>query len=140
MSPLASLSTVIGFLVMLGILFWPERGILSSLRRNKLLAQRVMREDALKHLYKFELDGFVPTLESIAGALQIPTDTVTSLLAELEEAELVLCKGGSCQLTQEGRDYALHIIRVHRLWERHLAERTGFGELEWHRQAETKTG
>ncbi len=118
-------------------LYWPERGWLAYQRRNRDFAHRVLREDALKHLYKFEVEGFVSTLESVAGALQTSTDRVALLLVELEDAELTVCQGGTCHLTPAGRDYALHIIRVHRLWERHLAERTGFGELEWHRQAES---
>jgi DtxR family Mn-dependent transcriptional regulator len=39
-------------------------------------------------------------------------------------------------LTDEGRSYALRIIRVHRLWEQHLADETGLREIEWHAEAE----
>ena len=33
-------------------------------------------------------------------------------------------------------DYALRIVRVHRLWEQHLAEETGLGHASWHGKAE----
>jgi DtxR family Mn-dependent transcriptional regulator len=39
-------------------------------------------------------------------------------------------------LTSTGRDYALRVIRAHRLWERYLAEETGFHEADWHDIAE----
>ena len=40
------------------------------------------------------------------------------------------------RLTDEGRRYALRIVRTHRLWERYLAEETGVTEAEWHSEAE----
>jgi DtxR family Mn-dependent transcriptional regulator len=39
-------------------------------------------------------------------------------------------------LTPEGRDYALRIIRAHRLLERYLADETGYHEATWHDIAE----
>ncbi len=45
-------------------------------------------------------------------------------------------QGGEFHLTPAGRNYALHIIRVHRLWERYLADETGYLATEWHDQAE----
>jgi DtxR family Mn-dependent transcriptional regulator len=44
-------------------------------------------------------------------------------------------EGGEPRLTA-GREAALHVIRAHRLWERHLADDTGFAEAEWHQLAE----
>jgi DtxR family Mn-dependent transcriptional regulator len=39
-------------------------------------------------------------------------------------------------LTQQGRSYALRVLRTHRLWERYLADRTGVSPSEWHPRAE----
>jgi DtxR family Mn-dependent transcriptional regulator len=39
-------------------------------------------------------------------------------------------------LTPDGRSYALQIVRAHRLWERYLADETGFDETKWHAKAE----
>ena len=93
-------------------------------------------EDTLKHIYKCELDGLRPTLESIAGALHITRDLVAELLAEIQENQLLQIVGDEFRLTSSGQDYALRIIRAHRLWERHLADETGFAEEEWHHSAE----
>ncbi|MFN2210864.1 MAG: DtxR family transcriptional regulator, partial [Candidatus Promineifilaceae bacterium] len=49
---------------------------------------------------------------------------------------LVHTEQGEITLTANGRDAALHIIRAHRLWERYLAEETGFSEQTWHEHAE----
>ncbi len=50
--------------------------------------------------------------------------------------EFVKVEGDLLKLTKEGRQYALKIIRVHRLWEKYLAEKTGFDKTEWHDRAE----
>jgi DtxR family Mn-dependent transcriptional regulator len=42
------------------------------------------------------------------------------------------------RLTNKGRQYALRLIRIHRLWEHYLAERTGISESEWHGQADQR--
>ena len=39
-------------------------------------------------------------------------------------------------LTPEGCSYALRVIRIHRLLESYLAERTGVDESEWHQRAD----
>jgi DtxR family Mn-dependent transcriptional regulator len=93
-------------------------------------------EDALKHLYDCEYKKLVCTSQSIAGALSISADDATELLARLEGLSLIRSEGAGFMLTQEGRSYALRIIRVHRLWERYLADETGTKETDWHPQAE----
>ena len=98
--------------------------------------KRVLLEDALKHLYMAGLNQHPPTLLSIAGALHITTDRAALLLAELAEHKLVRFENGEFPLTSDGQTYALNIIRAHRLWERHLADQTGFSESEWHDRAE----
>jgi DtxR family Mn-dependent transcriptional regulator len=49
---------------------------------------------------------------------------------------LLQVDGNAFELTARGRDSALHILRAHRLWERYLAEETGYVEAEWHDRAE----
>jgi DtxR family Mn-dependent transcriptional regulator len=58
------------------------------------------------------------------------------ILGNLEKNELIFREGTEIRLTPSGRDYALRIIRAHRLYERYLAEETGYEESEWHDQAE----
>lgn len=38
-------------------------------------------------------------------------------------------------LTDTGRSYALRVIRVHRIWERYLADQTGISPIDWHDEA-----
>jgi DtxR family transcriptional regulator, Mn-dependent transcriptional regulator len=135
-NPLIAL--VIGALVVAAgaLLFWPEKGLFNRWQRSRRVTQRVLSEDALKHIHEAQLQGQRPTLQSIAGALQISPNRAADLVADLDQRGLLTIVGDEPRLTPEGREAALHVIRAHRLWERHLAEDTGFAEAEWHQLAE----
>jgi len=122
--------------IILLVLFWPRRGILPRWQRERRMTKRVLSEDALKHIYNRELEGRHPSMESIAGALNISLNETAELFAQMEADELVQVKEGNIHLTAKGREAALHIIRAHRLWERYLAEETGYSEEAWHEQAD----
>jgi DtxR family transcriptional regulator, Mn-dependent transcriptional regulator len=134
--PLVAL--IIGVLLMVGALgmFWPKRGLLARWQETARVNQRVRTEDALKHIHKCEMHGRRPTLESLAGALQLSTDDVAQLLDRMQSHGLIQAASGDFSLTPDGRESALHIVRAHRLWERYLADQTGYSEQEWHEQAE----
>lgn len=100
------------------------------------MTERVLIEDALKHIHNFELSGDRPTVESIAGALQLSTKEAADLVASIEANELAKREGNVLQLTADGRQSALHILRAHRLWEHYLADATGYAEDEWHSKAD----
>jgi len=63
---------------------------------------------------------------------------VAALFSELERRDFAVLVDGAPQLTARGRDYALHIVRAHRLWESYLAERTGYAPDDWHRRSEQR--
>ena len=118
------------------VVFWPRRGLAARLRRSRLMTNRIVTEDALKHLHNFEMAGRRPTVESLAGALHVTVNEASSVLNTMEAGGLVVVKNGDFRLTPQGRESALHIIRAHRLWERYLADKTGYTEVEWHQQAD----
>jgi DtxR family Mn-dependent transcriptional regulator len=118
------------------LIVWPERGVAARIKRTRQISARVLAEDALKHIHSYEMKGQQATLESLAGALQISRDQVAGLLANAEADGLLTSESGELRLTPEGRSAALHIIRAHRLWERYLADQTGYEATHWHEQAE----
>ncbi|HXE71586.1 MAG TPA: iron dependent repressor, metal binding and dimerization domain protein, partial [Candidatus Nitrosotenuis sp.] len=115
---------------------WPRRGLLDWWRRLQATSQRVLIEDALKFLERSRAEGHEASLEGVAGVLGISTGRAASLLAEMERRELLDSRSGRLELTPEGRRYALQIQRAHRLWERYLADETGYDESEWHDRAD----
>lgn len=128
---------VVAAVILFGLItFWPRRGLYPFWKRISQKSQRVMSEDALKHIFNTGVEGEHASLASLAGALQLPLGRTADLLADMEKRGLITYQGGILHLTPDGKRYALHIIRAHRLWERYLAEETGYAAKEWHRRAE----
>ncbi len=98
--------------------------------------ERILTEDVLKHIYKCEQEGRRPTLESIAGVLQISPNEANELVSKMTQKHLLELVENVFRLTSAGQFYALQVIRAHRLWERYLADETGFAETDWHAQAD----
>lgn len=137
-NPLLNL-IITGLLAGLGMwLFWPEKGLFWRWQRTRQMTRRVLMEDALKRIHHSLYHGRRPTMQSIAGALHISIDKAADLLTEMQTHGLVTFEGDGFDLTAQGRDYALHIIRAHRLWERYLADKTGFDAAVWHTQSERR--
>ena len=136
LDPLISILIGIGIVALGVLLFWPEKGLLARYREVRSITDRVLREDALKHIQKLDFTGRSASLQSVAGALEVDANRVVSVLAEMEESGLIDREGNHLTLTDEGREVAMNIIRAHRLWEQYLAEQTGYHQSEWHAQAE----
>jgi len=115
---------------------WPRSGIAARIASYRRLGSRVLAEDALKHVYHCEASGRTASIESLAGALDVPQSRAVAVVRDLTTRELLRQTGREFAPTDAGRAYAVHVIRSHRLWERYLADRTGVGPAEWHEQAE----
>ncbi|GIK56386.1 MAG: hypothetical protein HND44_06805 [Chloroflexi bacterium] len=135
-NPLIALLIGTAVVAVLLLLFLPERGLYWRWQQTGRLTQRVLTEDALKFIHKAEMRGEKPTLAAIAGTLHISQNDTAVLLTDMQNEQLLTVQQGQIQLTPPGREAALHIIRAHRLWERHLAEETGYDQAEWHGRAE----
>ncbi|MBT8337025.1 MAG: DtxR family transcriptional regulator [Gemmatimonadetes bacterium] len=124
-------------LLLTALLFRPRHGWVLRLVRRLRTGEREALEDALKHLYKSRRSGAVASLESLAGALEVPRSRVVRIMESLATRGLVHADD-PLTLTDEGSVYALQIIRTHRLWERFLADRTGTAPGDWHDRAEMR--
>jgi DtxR family Mn-dependent transcriptional regulator len=135
-NPVFALSVFAVVVAVLAVLFWPRWGLIPRLRRMSHLSERVLLEDALKHVYTCESIGRECSLESLAGQLEVSTGRAADLLSMLAETRQVRNEEMGPRLTDAGRDSALRLVRTHRLWERYLADRTGVPAGEWHEEAE----
>ncbi|WKZ34269.1 MAG: iron dependent repressor, metal binding and dimerization domain protein [Anaerolineales bacterium] len=124
------------FTVTIWVIFRPEQGAFWRWQRAQKLTTKVFQEDALKHIHQCEIDGDKPSIKSLAGALNTSPDEIAKILDTLASHELLEFQGTEFHLTSAGRDYALRIIRAHRLYERYLADETGYNETDWHDRAE----
>ena len=95
-------------------------------------------EDCLKHLYKCEYAGRSSSVDSVAGSVEVSRSRAVHLLRRLEELDYARAVPDGFVLTENGREYATHIVRTHRLLERYLADRTGVPPEDWHGEAERR--
>jgi DtxR family Mn-dependent transcriptional regulator len=72
------------------ILFLPGKGLLAKNKRLNRSNERVLVEDALKHLYDCEYTETSCSINSIAGNLSITGDKAARLLEKLEKMGLLL--------------------------------------------------
>lgn len=134
--PLLALAVFCGLVALLALLFWPRRGVVARVQQMIHLSERVLLEDALKHVYTCESVGRTCSLESLAGRLEVSRGRAADLLSQLAASGLTRHTESGPELTDEGRASALQLVRSHRLWERYLADRTGVPAGEWHQEAE----
>lgn len=135
-SPIIALSIFALLVIILIGIFIPKVGLIAKYKNISMNTKRVQLEDALKHLYDNEQSGLNSTLNSIAGNLNISVEKASKIADNLKKMKLISLSDQSLKLSEGGKNYALRIVRVHRLWENYLAEETGFKELDWHDEAE----
>lgn len=136
--PLLSLVVLAAVLVTAAVLLWPGTGLAWRWRRGLAASDRVEVEDALKHIWDGEYRQRPATLESLAGVLGLTGRAAADLVDRLGRLDLVDHDESTLRLTPEGRREALRVIRIHRLWERYLADETGLDAREWHAHAERR--
>ncbi len=105
------------------------------LRERKALQQRAQVEDALKYLLEREIEGHPTTAEALADALHLSRSKTLRLVEEMRSRGLVGTRDTALTLTPEGREWALHVLRAHRLWERYLADEARLPLEQVHREA-----
>lgn len=121
-------------LVGLSYLFYSTDVFKWLINRNERMKTEI--EDVLKQLYHVEYSGRKASLNAMAGALKINDRRLVSLIEHMAGMGLITVNQNTIALTDDGKDYALRIIRVHRLWEKYLSEKTGIDKSEWHKRAE----
>jgi DtxR family Mn-dependent transcriptional regulator len=133
--PLAML--IAGLIIILtGIWFyWPVKGGLAFFARLHKNNKRVLVEDALKFIFDCEYNKINCDVNSLAGHLNISVDKSGQLIDSLSSLELISVTNQLVTLTGTGRSNALRIVRVHRIWERYLADETSVSQTEWHDEA-----
>lgn len=135
-NPVTALLVGVGVVAAAVVLLWPVRGWLWRSLRALRATERVLIEDALKHLFDFEYNDREANLQSLSGALAVSGNRAAEILGRLQAQELVEIEDRGYRLTAEGRRYALRIVRIHRLWERYLSDETGLDPAAWHNEAE----
>lgn len=129
---------IVFFIIMLVvyILFRPTKGWYWIIKNNFKTNEKIVIEDILKQLYHFENSGNKVDTKTLVQVLKFNNNQIIDVIKKMTINDLIYFEKDVLKLTEKGRDYALRIVRVHRLWERFLADKTGFDKKEWHDRAE----
>jgi DtxR family transcriptional regulator, Mn-dependent transcriptional regulator len=133
-----AISLLIFFLagILVFLLFRSGNGLYWRLKRGIKQDTKIIIEDILKMLYHAEYNNEQISVNGIFDKLHSGRKHLLEILKKIEAEGLINTTDDTVKLSQAGRDYALKIIRAHRLWEKYLSEETGYDKLDWHNKAE----
>jgi manganese/zinc/iron transport system permease protein len=127
-----------GVLFLATFLFAPRYGFLSRFASRTLLSLKIIRDDIIGILYRFQElapAGAQPVeKEHLRQALKSGT-SVKIALWDLIRRKKVRRSGNGYILTEGGFKDGRSLIRSHRLWESYLCNTLGACETEVHQQA-----
>ena len=135
-SPAIYLLLFVLIILLLTLLFYPKKGVYWRIINSLKQDNKVLIEDILKKLYHAEDNGNNLTSNDVIDAINSSPKKILETITDMETKNLINFKNGAIKLSETGLDYALKIIRVHRLWEKYLSEKTGFAKKDWHEIAE----
>ena len=135
-NPTIALAVFFALSILAYLLFRPNKGWFWLIRNNSVSNDIIVVEDVLKLLYHNENADKHLNINDIIRTLKYNDKIILECINKMSDHELIGIQGDSVKLTKSGSDYALRIVRAHRLWEKFLAEKTGFKESEWHERAE----
>jgi DtxR family Mn-dependent transcriptional regulator len=134
-NPLITL--VIGLLLILfgAMLFWPKKGLFFRWQNQKILSEKVLREHIAKDIQKRSLEGDQLDIKALALLNQVDEEKIVRVISGMKNGGFIIEDGNYFKLTESGQELATRVIRAHRIYERYLADHTGFDEIEWHEKA-----
>jgi len=135
-NPITALSIFFVIAIVLFFFFKPTKGWFWIIKKNIRSSEKVIIEDILKQLYHFENSGNKVDMKTLVQVLDFNHSRILDAINKMTINDLIFFESDVLKLTETGREYALRIVRVHRLWERFLADKTGFSKEEWHDRAE----
>jgi DtxR family Mn-dependent transcriptional regulator len=128
------------FFLLIAILWWffrPIKGWFWQLKNQSQINEKIIIEDVLKQIYHFETSGQKVDMKTLIQILNYSNHKLIEALNIMGIKHLITNNPNEIKLTESGREYALRIVRVHRLYEKYLAEKTGFHKTEWHDMADS---
>lgn len=103
---------------------------------SKKTDQSIINEDILKLLYKSNEEGLKVQTNDLSKLIHYSIEEIKNSVSYLLNAEQVVKNDNHLFLTNTGEVKAITLIRRHRIYEKYLAEKTGFSKSSWHRKAE----
>ena len=137
-NPITALLFFFGISLLLFVVFRPKRGVYFLLKKLYQQKDKTIIEDILKLLYHNQSANNSITTNDLTNALNFSNSLIIESIKKMMDKKLIELENDTYKVTSKGNEYALQIIRAHRLWEKYLSEKTGFHKKEWHERAEEK--
>ncbi len=135
-SPLQTLLIFFITVLIVYLIFRPTNGWFWIVKKNRRTNEKTITEDVLKQIYHSENSLRDIDINNLTSTLDFDDDLIIKTINRMTANKLIFVEKDFLKLSESGREYALRIVRVHRLWEKYLAEKTGFDKKEWHDRAE----
>ncbi|MFN3192935.1 MAG: metal ABC transporter permease [Aureliella sp.] len=132
------MAAVAGAILLLAVVFSPKHGIASRYIRRLLLARRILSDDIVALLYRWEENGKQDKLgpNEIAKLLLTNSWTLGVAISKLVRGGDLAKQQELLTLTAQGRIRAQNLVRSHRLWESYLQDYAGVDPAKVHVPAE----
>jgi manganese/zinc/iron transport system permease protein len=131
---------VLGSIFLLVMLFAPAHGVVSKLVQRFRLSMRILRENILGLLWRVDemrkAGKNVDPAEMLHKAFGVRPMTTKFALKQLRLSGAIELKDHHHVLTEEGREQAASLVRVHRLWEAYLEKYLNLKPDHLHPQAD----
>lgn len=137
-NPLSYLLAFVAIIVLLFFVLRPNKGLLHQIIKYFKFNDRVILEDILKYLYKRDIDLQTNNISTLFLDLKYSKNKIKDTLDKMLNTGLITIHEEVISLSVSGNQYALRILRAHRLWEKYLSEKTGYDSKDWHNIAEEK--
>jgi manganese/zinc/iron transport system permease protein len=128
-------------ILLVSLMFAPQRGMLWASLRERAVAARIRRENLLKDLYRWGENSGGTWSEPVSTALVMgfrghSRQQLSRVAGRVQRQGLLSWTDDGITLRPEGLEQAQRIVRRHRLWELYLTRRLELAEDHVHRDAE----
>ncbi|HMV10504.1 MAG TPA: iron chelate uptake ABC transporter family permease subunit [Cyclobacteriaceae bacterium] len=132
---------VISMIAFISFFLAPKRGVVYRLIRQNNIRQTINNENVLKVLYQLGEENknfFIHRhLDEIIRRRKYEKSTLQSILRRLLNQGYVEQTGNLWSLTEEGKNKAQRVVKIHRLWELYLTTYMKIAPDHVHEDAET---
>lgn len=132
---------VISTIAFVSFFLAPKRGVLYRLIRQNNIRQTINNENVLKVMYQLGEENknfFIPRhLDEIIRRRKYEKSALLSILRRLLHQGYVEQTGNLWSLTEEGKNKAQRVVKIHRLWELYLTTYMKIAPDHVHEDAET---
>lgn len=132
---------VISMIAFISFFLAPKRGVLYRLIRQKTIHQTINNENVLKVMYQLGEENknfFIPRhLDEIIRRRKYEKNMLYTILRRLLTHGYVEQTGSLWSLSEEGKNKAQRVVKIHRLWELYLTTYMKIAPDHVHEDAET---